>query len=102
MPRLEVGRCVGYFCISNLLTMNTKLTLTLDDAAVASAKKYARQSGKSLSELVEGYFVSLTTREKRQAHVPPNIMKLMGVITLPADFDHKKELGKMFRQKHGK
>lgn len=37
----------------------TKLTLRLDEDLVASAKAYARSSGKSVSQLVAGYFSAL-------------------------------------------
>lgn len=33
--------------------MTTKLTLTIDDSVIDSAKKYARHNGKSLSGIVE-------------------------------------------------
>jgi len=35
--------------------MTTKLTLTIEDTVIDSAKKYARQKGKSLSDIVENY-----------------------------------------------
>lgn len=37
----------------------TKLTLRLDERAVAQAKRYARRRGTSVSRLVERYFASL-------------------------------------------
>jgi uncharacterized protein DUF6364/PIN domain-containing protein len=40
--------------------MTTKLTLTLDDKVIEGAKRYARAKGRSVSELVESYFKSLT------------------------------------------
>ncbi|WP_254562564.1 DUF6364 family protein [Dyadobacter diqingensis] len=40
--------------------MNTKLTLTIDDAIVDKAKQYARQEGRSLSDLVENYLKAVT------------------------------------------
>ena len=39
--------------------MTTKLTLTIDDSVIAIAKKYAKQNGKSLSDIVENYLMSL-------------------------------------------
>ena len=73
--------------------MTTKLTLTLDDKVIKGAKKYAKASGRSVSELVESYFKSLTalTDEKPDA-LSPSIRSLMGSFKAPADFDYKKIL----------
>ena len=35
--------------------MITKLTLTIEDSVISSAKKYATKKGKSLSAIVENY-----------------------------------------------
>ncbi|WP_369817392.1 DUF6364 family protein [Pedobacter sp. Leaf41] len=37
----------------------TKLTLTIEDTVIDSAKKYARQKGKSLCDIVENYLKSI-------------------------------------------
>lgn len=79
--------------------MTTKLTLTIDDAVIDIAKKYAKQSGKSLSHIVESYLLSLSNKEKKQEQIPPKILKLRGVIKLPDDFDYKKELSKSLHKK---
>lgn len=79
--------------------MNTKLTLTLEGKVIDSAKKYARQNGKSLSDIVENYLKSITTREETAAVLSPKVTRLRGVIKLPQDFDYKKELGNaLFKQ----
>ena len=44
--------------------MTTKLTLTMEDKVIDSAKKYAQKNGKSLSNLVENYLKSITTKEQ--------------------------------------
>jgi predicted HicB family RNase H-like nuclease len=38
--------------------MTTKLTLTIDDAVINTAKNYAQKTGKSLSSIVENYLKS--------------------------------------------
>jgi hypothetical protein len=43
--------------------MTTKLTLTMEDKVIDSAKKYARQKGKSLSDIVENYLKSISTHK---------------------------------------
>jgi hypothetical protein len=80
--------------------MTTKLTLTIDDSVIAVAKKYAKQKGKSLSDIVENYLMSLTSKENKEENISPRILKLMGVIDLPTDFDYKKELTKGLSKKY--
>ena len=80
--------------------MTTKLTLTIDDAVISVAKKYAKHKGKSLSGIVENYLMTLTTNETRDEHISPKILKLMGAIELPKDFDYKKELSKGLAKKY--
>lgn len=81
--------------------MTTKLTLTIDDSVISIAKKYAKQKGKSLSGIVENYLMSLTSKEnKEEEKISPKILKLMGVIKLPDNFDYKKELTKGLAKKY--
>ena len=82
--------------------MTTKLTLTIDDSVIATAKKYAKQKGKSLSDIVENYLMSLTSKEKKEESISPRIIKLMGAIELPDNFDYKKELTKGLVKKYNK
>lgn len=80
--------------------MTTKLTLTIDDAVISIAKKYAKQKGKSLSDIVENYLMSLTSKENKDESISPRILKLMGVIELPDNFEYKKELTKGLAKKY--
>lgn len=80
--------------------MTTKLTLTIQDGVIESAKEYARKNGKSLSGIVENYLKSITASEKPAETLSPKVARLMGVITLPANFDHKKEMGKALMKKY--
>lgn len=80
--------------------MTTKLTLTIDDAVIAIAKKYAKQNGKSLSDIVENYLKSLASKSKTEENISPSILKLMGSVELPDDFDYKKELSKGLAKKY--
>jgi hypothetical protein len=80
--------------------MTTKLTLTLDDKVIKGAKKYAKASGRSVSELVESYFKSLTALTDDQADaLSPSVRSLMGSFKAPADFDYKKVLKDEKRRK---
>lgn len=80
--------------------MTTKLTLTIEDSVIDSAKKYAQKKGKSLSDIVENYLKSITSKENKEEVISPKVLKLMGVIQLPQNFDYKKELGKALAKKY--
>jgi hypothetical protein len=80
--------------------MTTKLTLTIDDSVIAIAKKYAKQNGKSLSDIVENYLMSLSSKGNTEENISPSILKLLGSIKLPDNFDYKKELTKGLAKKY--
>ena len=82
--------------------MTTKLTLTMEDTVIDSAKKYAQERGKSLSHLVESYLKSITTKEPKEAILSQKVSKLMGVIQLPDDYNYKSELGNLLAKKYSK
>ena len=80
--------------------MTTKLTLTIEGEVIDSAKEYARKEGKSLSSLVENYLRAVTSAARSAAELSPKVSKLMGAISLPEDFDYKKELGNAIAKKY--
>ena len=84
--------------------MTTKLTLTIEDKVIDSAKRYAQKKGKSLSHLVENYLKSISseTKDNKEESISPKVLKLMGVIKLATDFDYKNELGKSLAKKYSK
>ena len=79
--------------------MTTKLTLTMNDYIITAAKEYAKNEGKSLSDIVENYLTSLTTNEKSEEDISPKILKLMGTINLTEEGDYKKTLTKSLAKK---
>jgi hypothetical protein len=80
--------------------MTTKLTLTVEKGVIERAKRYAAQSGRSLSQIIEGYLEKLTHEKDGDEHISPKLKKLVGAVKLPADFDEKKELRKYLEKKH--
>jgi hypothetical protein len=82
--------------------MTTKLTLTIEEKVIISAKKYASRNKKSLSHLVENYLKSISLKEQDENEFSPKVKKLMGSIKLPADFDYKKELASAIGKKYKK
>jgi hypothetical protein len=83
--------------------MNTKLTLTIEQELIAQAKKYAKNKGRSLSDIVENYFKVLTKKsvtESDSIEISPKVKALMGSIKLPDNFDYKKVLSDEINRKH--
>jgi len=82
--------------------MTTKLTLTLDDKVIQGAKRYAKIKGRSVSELVESYFKSITGLDDEQPNeLTPSVKSLMGSFKAPKNFDYKKVLRNEKQRKHG-
>ena len=80
--------------------MNAKLTLSLDSRVIQLAKKYAKQKGVSLSQIVEEYLEKFSspksTGKKRSA------AELRGIAgNVSADFNPKEERYKYLSKKHG-
>jgi predicted CopG family antitoxin len=81
--------------------MNTKLTLTIEDVVIEKAKKYARQEGRSLSDLVENYLKAITSStEIKEVELSPIVKSLRGSFKAPEDFDYKKELINSLSEKY--
>ncbi len=79
--------------------MTTKLTLTVEKATIEKAKHYAKNTGRSLSELVEKYLETITdTRDEKV--ISPKLKKIFGAVTLPDDYDEENELNAYFENKH--
>lgn len=80
--------------------MITKLTLTIEKEVIERAKRYADQTGRSLSDLVESYLDSITkTESKYTEEVPEDLKKLFGSVSIPVNLDHKKEIRKILKNK---
>ena len=62
------------------MAMHTKLTLRLDDRLIAQAKDYARDAGKSLSQIVAEYFSAMTSRRHPDGTETPTVARLRGVL----------------------
>lgn len=82
--------------------MTTKLTLTIEEQVIKSAKKYAQKRGRSLSKLVENYLKSISSKETDKKELSPKVARLMGIINLPDDYDYKKDLENLLSSKYRK
>ncbi len=73
--------------------MDSKLTLNVDKDLARKAKAYARNRGRSLSDLVESYFKILTDKSSyTEYELTEKVKSLLGSIKVPEDFDYKSDL----------
>ena len=83
------------------MTMNKKLTLSLDESIINKAKKYANNHKESVSQLVENYFRVITSNtESPKPRIASLIKELTGTINVPPDFDYKKAKYEYLKEKH--
>ena len=82
-------------------TMTTKLTLTIEQDVIKTAKTYAQKKGRSLSELIENYLKTLVSKDKYSDDLSPRVKRLVGSVKLPKDFDYKKTLEEEIIKRHG-
>ena len=62
-------------------TVQTKLTLRMDDRLVKRAKAYAKKTGKSVSRMVADYFSVLASRSAdRDEDLTPTVRSLKGAL----------------------
>ncbi|TFG93606.1 MAG: hypothetical protein E4G71_00120 [Candidatus Atribacteria bacterium] len=81
--------------------MDTKLTLNVDSELVQKAKLYAKDKGRSLSDLVEMYFKALTHRKAiSDKELTPKVKSLLGSFKVPPEFNYKKELSDQLTNKY--
>ena len=71
--------------------MDTKLTIKLDDEVITRAKRYAKYRKTSLSKMIESYLDSVTKPDSKKIKITPLVKSLSGVISLPDDYDYKKD-----------
>jgi hypothetical protein len=93
----------------NTRAMKTKLTLVMEDEVIYNAKIYAKNKEASLSSLVENYLKAVAETSKLVNPKKPNskktaslIEKHRGIISIPEDYDYKKEIGLYLVKKYNK
>ncbi|WP_417361297.1 DUF6364 family protein [Galbibacter sp.] len=80
--------------------MDKKLTLSLNENIIETAKLYAKSNNTSLSKLIESYLGTLTEREKKKNEITPLVKSLSGVISIDDDLDIKDEYAKYLIEKY--
>lgn len=72
--------------------MTAKLTLTVDPRVVAAAKRYAAETGTSVSQLVEDYLAAIVTQPPSVEAPPPVLARLRGSMAGADVEDHRRHL----------
>ncbi len=84
--------------------MNTKLTLSVDDAIIHNAKQYAKQRRVSLSRLIGNYLKNLSSTpptHTARRKLSLEVQNLKGAIKIDTSaFNYKKELHKALEKKY--
>lgn len=81
--------------VENTCKMSTKLTLTVEKQVIERAKRYAKQTGRSLSNIVEEYLKALVAADEMQEsaddefEISPLVASLWGSVKAPGDLDYK-------------
>lgn len=70
--------------------MQSKLTLRMEEELIEQAKRYAKEQGKSLSQVVADYFAAFARPPEKQA-LSPATQSLLGIMKgNPVDEDDYK------------
>ncbi len=81
--------------------MTTKLTLTLEQHIIEKAKVYAKNKGRSLSDIIENYLkVIVTEKADLETEIAPLAKSLKGSFKIPSSFDYKKQLTNRLTEKY--
>lgn len=85
-----------------LIVMDTKLTLKLNQEIIEKAKIYAAQKKVSLSRIIENYLNSLTTDAKSEdsIEISPFVKSIKTGNSITADLDDKKEYAERLLNKY--
>jgi hypothetical protein len=77
--------------------MSENLTLSMDSEVIEFASDFSRKINKPLSRIIEDYFIEL--KEKNSNDLPQDFQELYGIFE-GLDTPNKKELRRMFHEKH--
>lgn len=81
--------------------MPTKLNLSIDEAVILKAKKYARKKENSLSNSIENYLkVLVVETPNTDDDLSPIVKSMKSSFSVSPDFDYKKELAKRLSDKY--
>ena len=75
----------------------SKLTLSVDDRVVASAKRYAKQHGLSVSAIVEAYLAAVANAEVLAERDAPILRSVRGSLKKADLKEYRKHLASKYR-----
>jgi hypothetical protein len=76
----------------------SKLTLSVDGEVVSRAKRYARERGVSVSQIVEAYLAAVSDPSPRTRHDSPPILRSLRGVLKRADLkEYRKHLAAKYR-----
>jgi hypothetical protein len=81
-------------------SMDTKLTIRLNENVIERAKIFAQSNNISLSKLIESYLDLLTGKRSETTGITPLVKSLTGVIELPENYDYRKEYTDYLNKKY--
>jgi hypothetical protein len=73
-----------------------KLTLSVNDAVVAKAKRYAKQHGVSVSEMVEAYLAAVSEPPATK-DLPPILRSVRGILKKADPESYRRHLAEKYR-----
>ncbi|WP_369427730.1 DUF6364 family protein [Membranihabitans maritimus] len=71
----------------------------MDKELVERSKKYAKETGRSLSHILASYLENVT-KSQIDIGIPRKLQLLIGAINLPEDFDEEKEKAEYLSKKY--
>ena len=77
--------------------MSGKLTLSMDPGIIDFAHNFSKKINKPVSRIIEDYFMELKVNNATE--LPKDLEKLYGIFR-DVDVPDKKELRRMFHEKH--
>ncbi len=87
--------------VQTLLTMTIKLTLSMDERIVEKAKLYAKNTGQSLSKIIEKYLETLASEYvQKPEERSTKLRKIIGVAKVPKNFSEEKAKRAYLQNKH--
>jgi Family of unknown function (DUF6364) len=75
----------------------SKLTLSVDEAVISRAKRYAKKQGVSVSKMVEAYLTAVVAPNTRSAADTPILRSVRGVLKNTDVKDYKRHLATKYR-----
>ena len=74
----------------------SKLTLSVDDAVISRAKRYAKKQGVSVSKMVEAYLAAVANPSSGAAADTPVLRSVRGILKKADVRDYKRHLANKY------